>query len=90
MKSRKLVNFGRQEPFNMQYPKNFPVFPVAPYPGDDLNPPYKGNTGIGVREYSTLLILTALLNNPNYYGCPEDAVPDAFLIAEKFHTELFK
>lgn len=74
----------------MTYPKNFPVFPNVPYPGDDLNPPYKGNTGIGVREYSTLVILHALLTNPNYFGCPEDAVPDAFLLAEKFHNALFK
>jgi hypothetical protein len=74
----------------MQYPKNFPVFPVAPYPGDEMNPSYKGNTGIGVREYSALVILHALLTNPNYYGAPESAVPDAFLLAEKFHNTLFK
>jgi hypothetical protein len=72
------------------YPKNFPVFPVAPYPGDDLSPPLRGNTGIGVREYSALVILHALLTNPNYYGEPEHAVPDAFRLAEKFHQELFK
>lgn len=79
-----------QNVLNMNYPKNFPVFPVAPYPGDDVNPSYRGNTGIGVREYATLVILHALLTNPNYYGEPEHAVPDAFLLAEKFHTELFK
>jgi hypothetical protein len=74
----------------MNFPKNFPVFPVAPYPGDDSNPSYKGNTGIGVREYAALVILHALLSNPNYFSCPEEAVPDAFLLSEKFHTELFK
>lgn len=85
-----LASSGRSEPFNMTYPKNFPVFPVAPYPGDEVNPAYRGNTGIGVREYSALVILHALLTNPNYYGEPELAVPDAFLLAEKFHTQLFK
>jgi hypothetical protein len=74
----------------MTYPKNFPVFPVAPYAGDEVNPSYRGNTGIGVREYSALVILHALLTNPNYYGAPEEAVLDAFLLAEKFHNELFK
>jgi hypothetical protein len=71
-------------------PKNYPVFPVAPYPGDNQHPPVKGNTGIGIREMSAMIILHALLSNPKYFVDPSQAVPDAFDIADEFYEEIFR
>ncbi len=41
--------------------KNFPVFPVAPFSGDDLTPPHKGNTGLGAYEMAMLVAMHALV-----------------------------
>jgi hypothetical protein len=71
-------------------PKNFPAIPIPPYPGDDVNPPFKGNTGMGMKELSALVILHALLSNPRYYDNVEQAVPDAFNLAEDFYQEIFQ
>lgn len=41
--------------------KNFPVFPVEPFPGDELTPPHKGNTGLGAYELAMLVAMHALI-----------------------------
>jgi hypothetical protein len=71
-------------------PKNYPVFPVAPYPGDDANPPVKGNSGIGIRELAALVAMHALISNPKYFSDPSAAIVDAFEIADDFYTEIFR
>lgn len=40
---------------------NYPIFPIPPYPGDASNPPIRPNSGIGMREYSSLVILHSLI-----------------------------
>jgi len=64
--------------------------PVAPYPGDDVNPPVKGNSGLGARELAALICLHALLSNPKYYANQASAIPDAFDLADTFYEEIFR
>jgi hypothetical protein len=40
---------------------NYPIFPIPPYAGDASNPPIRPNSGIGMREYSALVILHSLI-----------------------------
>jgi len=71
-------------------PKNYPAFPVAPHPGDESNPPTKGNSGIGIRELAALVAMHALISNPKYFSNPMSAIPDAFDVADEFYLEIFK
>lgn len=71
-------------------PKNYPVFPVAPYPGDEHNPPSKPNSGMGIRQLAALMAMHALISNPRYFNDPASAVPDAFAIADEFYAEIFR
>ena len=64
--------------------------PIPPYAGDDVNPPVKGNSGIGVRELTALVCLHGLLQNPKYFAIPEDAIPEAFDLADQFYTQIFQ
>lgn len=41
--------------------KNFPLFPVPPFSGDDYTPPHRGNTGVGVYEIALLTMMHALV-----------------------------
>lgn len=41
---------------------NYPIFPIPPYAGDASNPPIRPNSGIGIREYSALVILHSLIS----------------------------
>jgi len=56
------------------------MFPVTAYPGDGENPPVRSNSGIGVREIASLVILHALLSNPK--AIVDDAINDAISAAD--------
>jgi len=64
--------------------------PIAPYAGDDVNPPQKGNSGIGIRELSALVIFHALINNPDITEDIVDRIPLAFNLADEFYREIFQ
>lgn len=64
--------------------------PVAPYPGDAVNPPQKANSGVGIRELAALLIFHALINNPDLTTDIEDRIPLAFDLADEFYKEIFQ
>jgi hypothetical protein len=71
-------------------PKNFPVLPVTPYPGDHVNLPVKGNSGIGVRELAALVILHSLLADPKYDSDRKMAISDAFELADCYYKNIFE
>lgn len=69
--------------------KNFPVFPVAPFSGDNLNPPHRGNTGIGAYEMAMLVAMHALVTR----GASEDPnklIEMADLIAKAYMQKILE
>ena len=67
---------------------NYPLFPIAPYPGDKANPPVRSNTGLGVREYFAVTILHSLLLDSDSKIAYSDAVEDAVAMADQLLEEL--
>jgi hypothetical protein len=65
---------------------NYPLFPVTAYPGDGENPPVKSNSGMGVREFCSLVVLHALLTNPKCN--PTEAVEEAIATADQLIERL--
>jgi hypothetical protein len=64
---------------------NYPIFPIPPYAGDASNPPIRPNSGIGMREYSALVILHSLIIACPQFGDDElceTAIAQADLLVE--------
>lgn len=68
--------------------KNFPVFPVAPFSGDDMNPPYRGNTGIGVYEMAMLVAMHALVTRGVSSQNPETVLELASNLAKAYMLKI--
>jgi len=70
----------------MKEPINHPAFPVHPYEGDEINPPVRSNSGMGIRDFFAGLALIGLANDKSALE-PEVAAENAFAFADAMLQE---
>jgi hypothetical protein len=68
--------------------KNFPVFPVSPFSGDENNPPHRGNTGIGIYEMAMLVAMHALVTRGVSSHSPEAVMELAASLATSYVSKI--
>jgi hypothetical protein len=57
---------------------NHPAFPIAPYEGDNTNPPLRANSGISALDYFASDIAAALIAKTKGEIEPEELAQTAF------------
>jgi hypothetical protein len=70
----------------MREPKNHPAFPVEPYPGDEVNPPVRSNSGMSIRDFIAALAMVGLVDKQTC-STPEHAAESAYAFADAMLEE---
>jgi len=66
------------------------AFPVAPYPGDDVNPPVAFNTGVNARDLCLFKVLQGIMANPSLQRSNvEETVEFAFDVVEEVINQYY-
>jgi hypothetical protein len=66
---------------------NHPAFPIAPYEGDNTNPPLRANSGISALHYIATAIAAALIAKTKGEIEPEELAQTSFAYSKAMLEE---